>query len=115
VWFPHADGGVVGVVQFVAGVLVMGLGTATYIGARLGAGPRDGLAMGLSRRVGYSLRRTRISVEVTVLALAALLGGSIGLGTLIFAVLMGPTMQTSLKLFSVSHDPSPQYSRATSS
>jgi uncharacterized membrane protein YczE len=63
--------------------------------------------MGLSRRVGSSLRKARIGIEVTILAAAALLGGSIGLGTLIFALLMGPTMQTSLRLLRVSHDPSP--------
>jgi uncharacterized membrane protein YczE len=106
-WLPHAGGGMLGTAQFVVGVLVMGMGTAIYIGARLGAGPRDGLAMGLARRIRSSLRASRIGVEVTVLAAAALLGGSIGLGTLIFALMMGPTMQASLRLFSVSHDPSP--------
>ncbi len=110
-WFPHAGGGAAGIVQFLAAILVMGLGTAVYIGARLGAGPRDGLAMGLARRIDRSLRATRIGIEVVVLGCAALLGGSIGLGTLIFAVLMGPTMQGSLKLFSVSHDPSPSLTR----
>ena len=85
----------------------MGFGSGVYIGAKLGAGPRDGLAMGLSRRVRRSLRMTRNGVEITVLVVAALLGGSVGLGTLIFAALMGPTMQASLKLFRVSHDPSP--------
>ena len=85
----------------------MGLGTAVYIGAGMGAGPRDGLAMGLSKRVDRSLRITRNVIEGTVLAIAFFLGGSIGLGTVLFAVLMGPTMQVSLKLFGVSHDPSP--------
>ena len=89
------------------GIVVLGLATAVYIGARLGAGPRDGLAMGLSRKIDRSLRASRIGVEVTVLVAAALLGGSIGLGTLLFAVLMGPTMQASLRLLQVSHDPSP--------
>jgi len=106
-WFPRAETLLPGSLQFVAGVLVMGIGTAVYIGARLGAGPRDGLAMGLSRHVDRSLRTTRIGIEVCILVLAAVLGGSIGLGTLLFAVLMGPTMQASLKVFSVSHDPSP--------
>lgn len=113
-WFPNAGGDPVGgTVQFVAGVLVMGLGTAVYIGARLGAGPRDGLAMGLARRIGRSLRVTRIGIELSVLAAAAFLGGAIGAGTLIFALLMGPTMQKSLRLFSVSHDPSPQFRPST--
>lgn len=106
-WFPRAEDTLPGAIQFIAGILVMGVGTAVYIGARLGAGPRDGLAMGLSRRIGRSLRTTRISIEVCVLALAVLLGGSIGLGTLLFAVLMGPTMQAGLSAFAVSPDPSP--------
>ena len=93
--------------QFLCGIVVLGVATAIYIGARLGAGPRDGLAMGLSRRIGRSLRASRIGIEVSVLIAAALLGGSIGLGTLLFALLMGPTMQASLKLFAVPHDPSP--------
>lgn len=110
-WLPVASGGLVGVAQFLCAILVMGLASAVYIGARLGAGPRDGLAMGLSRRIERSLRVTRSGIELTVLAIAAILGGSIGFGTLIFALLMGPTMQASLKLFSVSHDPSPSLHR----
>ncbi len=111
---PHVDfasGFGPGLVQFLVAIPILGIGTAVYIGASLGAGPRDGLAMGLSRRIKKSLRASRISVEVTVLLAAALLGGSIGWGTLIFAVLMGPTMQASLRLFGVSHDPSPTYRR----
>lgn len=110
-WFPRTESLVLGTLQFVTGVLVMGVGSAVYIGARLGAGPRDGLVMGLARRISKSLRASRIGVEVVVLAAAALLGGSIGLGTIIFALLMGPTMQTSLRLFAVPNDPSPRYRR----
>jgi uncharacterized membrane protein YczE len=111
---PHVGfgvGGLSGVLQFVSGIAVMGAGTAVYIGARLGAGPRDGLAMGLARRIRRSLRASRIGIEATVLSVAWSLGGSIGLGTLLFALLMGPTMQASLRLLAVSHDPSPQYRR----
>jgi uncharacterized protein len=108
VGFFDVGGGLPGTVQFLGGILVLGAATAIYIGARLGAGPRDGLAMGLSRRIRKSLRASRIGVEVAVLLAAAVLGGSIGLGTLLFAVLMGPTMQASLRLFKVSHDPSPR-------
>ncbi len=108
-WFPHFGGGVQGTLQFLSGILVMGLATAIYIGARLGAGPRDGFVMGLSRRIKKSLRATRIGIEVIVLGAAVVLGGPIGLGTVLFASLMGPTMQASLKLFSVDHDPSPEW------
>ncbi len=110
-WFPSQDVMLLGALQFICAILVMGLGTAVYIGARMGAGPRDGLSMGLSRKIGWSLRQTRISVELTVLAVAAVLGGSIGLGTLIFAALMGPVMQLSLRVFQVSSDPSPSLGR----
>jgi uncharacterized membrane protein YczE len=110
-WFPSVQGWGLGITQFLCGILVMGLATAVYIGARMGAGPRDGFAMGLAQRLKKSLRLTRNSIEVTVLALAFLLGGSIGLGTLLFALLMGPAMQASLKLFRVSHDPSPSLHR----
>jgi uncharacterized membrane protein YczE len=106
-----AEGYGPGVLQFLLAIPILGMGTAVYIGASLGAGPRDGLAMGLSRSVGKSLRASRIGIEAGVLAMAAVLGGSIGLGTLIFALLMGPTMQASLRLFRVSHDPSPSYRR----
>jgi uncharacterized membrane protein YczE len=87
----------------------MGLASAVYLGARRGAGPRDGFVLGLSMKVGRSLRATRIFVEVSVLVLAVWIGGPIGLGTIVFAVLMGPIMQTSLRLFRVSHDPSPSW------
>jgi uncharacterized membrane protein YczE len=110
-WFPTTAGGLPGTAQFLVAIAIMGLATAVYIGARLGAGPRDGLSMGISRRAGKSLRMTRNGVEITVLAFAAVLGGSIGLGTLVFAALMGPTMQASLRLFGVSHDPSPTLHR----
>jgi uncharacterized membrane protein YczE len=105
--FPQATSWVAGTSQFLVGLLVLGLGTAVYIGARMGAGPRDGFVLGLSRRSGRSVRRTRIEVELVVLGVALLMGGSIGLGTVLFALLMGPIMQTALRLFRVSHDPSP--------
>ena len=106
-WFPHATNRVAGSSQFLLGLLVLGLGTAVYIGACLGAGPRDGFVLGLSRKSGRSIRLTRIKVELVVLGVALLMGGSIGLGTVLFALLMGPIMQTSLRLLRVSHDPSP--------
>lgn len=108
-WIPHSPGGVMGPLVFVGGLVLVGLAQATYLGARLGAGPRDGFALGLALRVNRSLRSTRIAVEVGVLVIGAALGGPIGLGTVIFAVLMGPIMQAALRIFSVSHDPSPTW------
>ena len=108
-WLPRFAGGWPGTGQFVVGLVCMGIATAIYIGAQLGAGPRDGFVMGLSQRIERSLRQTRIGIEVVVLAAAFAIGGAIGWGTLIFAVLMGPIMQASLKVFRVSHDPSPSW------
>lgn len=95
-WFPTWTGGLPGVAQFVAGMVLMGVATALYIGADLGAGPRDGFILGLSQRLGASIRATRIGIEVTVLASGWLLGGQIGLGTVLFALGMGPIMQACL-------------------
>lgn len=100
-WFPGWDGGVGGVAQFVAGMALMGVATALYIGADLGAGPRDGFILGLSHRSGASIRATRIGIEVTVLATGWLCGGAIGFGTVLFAVGMGPIMQACLRWMDV--------------
>ncbi|MHC5063726.1 MAG: YczE/YyaS/YitT family protein [Planctomycetota bacterium] len=108
-WFPRFAGGLPGTLQFLLGLCIMGLASAVYIGARLGAGPRDGFVMGLSIRLQKSLRAVRIGVELTVLLAAFFLGGTIGLGTVIFALLMGPIMQTALKIFRLSKDPSPSW------
>lgn len=81
------------------GVVVIGLGSGLYLGAGLGAGPRDGLMTGLHRRFGWSIGRTRTGLEVTVLALGWLLGGAIGLGTIAFAFGIGPVVQVFLPIF----------------
>ena len=72
-----------------AGVVLNGVATGAYIGAGLGAGPRDGLATGIAGR-GHSLRLVRTSIEMTVLAAGWLLGGTVGLGTLLYALAIGP-------------------------
>lgn len=104
----HGSLGAPGVAQFLAGIGINGLATGVYIGARYGAGPRDGFVLGLAKKSARSVRVTRIGIEVTLLAAAFLLGGSIGLGTLLFALLMGPTMQASLRWMGVSTDPNAQ-------
>jgi uncharacterized membrane protein YczE len=75
------------------GVAVNGLAGALYIGAQLGPGPRDGLMTGLVRRTGLSVRLVRTSLELTVLGVGFLLGGQVGLGTLLYAVSIGPLVQ----------------------
>lgn len=80
-----------------AGVLGTAVGTGLYIGAGLGPGPRDGLMTGLARR-GFSVRAVRTAIEVCALAAGFALGGSAGIGTVVFALTIGPLVQLSLPL-----------------
>jgi uncharacterized membrane protein YczE len=75
------------------GILLCALASAMYIGAQLGRGPRDGLMTGLHRRTGVSLRVVRTCLELSVLTVGFLLGGSVGVGTVLFAFGIGPLTQ----------------------
>lgn len=77
----------------VGGVALCGLASAMYIGAQLGRGPRDGLMTGLHRRTGLSLRLVRTALEVTVVLVGLTLGGVLGLGTVLYALAIGPLTQ----------------------
>jgi uncharacterized membrane protein YczE len=79
------------------GVVGNALAGALYIGARLGTGPRDGLWVALVRRTGLSIRLVRTSIELTVLATGFLLGGTVGIGTVLYALAIGPLMQIFLE------------------
>jgi uncharacterized membrane protein YczE len=81
-----------------AGIVLNGLATATYIGVRLGPGPRDGLMTGLAARTGISIRVVRTGIELTVLATGWLLGGTVGIGTVAYALAIGPLTQAFLPL-----------------
>jgi uncharacterized membrane protein YczE len=81
-----------------SGVVLNGIATGTYIGAGLGPGPRDGLMTGLVRRTGGSVRVIRTSIEVIVLVTGWLLGGTVGLGTVVYAVSIGPLLHRLLPL-----------------
>lgn len=83
------------------GVLLCGLATALYIGAQFGRGPRDGLMTGLHRRTGWSLRSVRTGIELAVVAAGLLLGGVAGVGTLLYALAIGPLAQLMLPRFTV--------------
>ena len=80
----------------VGGVVLCGLATAMYIGAQLGRGPRDGLMTGLARRTGWSLRLVRTGLEIAVVLIGLLLGGTLGLGTVLYALAIGPLTQMML-------------------
>ncbi|WP_327066475.1 membrane protein YczE [Kitasatospora sp. NBC_01302] len=80
-----------------AGIVLNGLATGLYIGAELGPGPRDGLMTGLHRRTGRSLRLLRTSLELTVLLVGVLMGGNAGVGTVAYAVSIGPLAQFFLR------------------
>jgi uncharacterized membrane protein YczE len=84
----------------VGGVLLNGVATGMYIGARFGPGPRDGLMTGIvARWPGRSIRLVRTAIELTVLAAGWLLGGTVGIGTLLYAVSIGPLAHLTIPLF----------------
>jgi uncharacterized membrane protein YczE len=78
------------------GMACVGLGSALYLPAGLGAGPRDGLMMGLNRKTGWSIRLSRSLVEASALGIGILMGGKFGIGTIVFALGIGPVVQFSL-------------------
>jgi uncharacterized membrane protein YczE len=87
------------IVCLVAGVLCCGVATGAYIGAGLGPGPRDGVMTGLAAR-GHSIRVVRTGIELTVLVVGWLLGGTVGVGTLVYALSIGPLAHFFIPLFS---------------
>ncbi|MEU6252808.1 hypothetical protein [Streptomyces sp. NPDC047043] len=84
-----------------AGIVLNGVATGLYIAARFGPGPRDGLMTGLHRRTGRSIRLMRTAVEVAVVATGFALGGTVGIGTVLYAVSIGPLAQLFLRVFDV--------------
>ena len=85
----------------VGGVVLNGLATAMYIGAQFGRGPRDGLMTGLHRRTGRSLRLVRTALELTVVVVGLVLGGVLGVGTVLYALGIGPLSQLMIPWFLV--------------
>jgi uncharacterized membrane protein YczE len=83
------------------GVFLMGIASAIYIGVNAGAGPRDSLMLAVKRTSGWSLRRARGTIEIFVVLTGWLLGGPIGIGTLVFALLIGFSVQWGFKIFKV--------------
>lgn len=86
-------------VLLVSAVILNALATSLYIGAGFGAGPRDGLMTGIHARTGWPVRRIRTAIEVSVLLIGWLLGGTVGVGTVLYALAIGPLIQICLPWF----------------
>ncbi len=80
------------------GIALVGVGSGLYLGCRLGPGPRDGLMLGLHARTGRPIALLRMGIEVTALLAGVLLGGTAGVGTVAFAVLVGPAVQLAMRV-----------------
>ncbi|OWA01652.1 hypothetical protein B9W62_32250 [Streptomyces sp. CS113] len=102
---PDAQGWTLRIAAMVAGIVLNGAATGLYIAARFGPGPRDGLMTGLNQRTGLSVRLVRTVVEITVVVTGFALGGTVGLGTLLYAVAIGPLAQVFLRVFAVPATP----------
>jgi uncharacterized membrane protein YczE len=85
----------------VAGIILNGVAGGAYIGAGLGPGPRDGLMTGFCRRTGLPVKWVRTGIEIAVLALGWLLGGTVGLGTLLYAATIGWIVHHALPFFTI--------------
>jgi uncharacterized membrane protein YczE len=96
---PTINGIALRVTILAVGILLGGIATGMYIGANYGPGPRDGLMTGLARRTGRSIRLVRTCLEVTVLIAGWVLGGTVGVGTVAYAVAIGPLAQIFLPIF----------------
>jgi uncharacterized membrane protein YczE len=98
---PDTHGFGVQIPVMVAGIVLNGVATGLYIAARFGPGPRDGLMTGLNRLTGRSVRLVRTAIEVAVVVSGFLLGGSLGAGTVLYALSIGPLAQVFLRVFAV--------------
>ncbi|MCI3929298.1 membrane protein YczE [Streptomyces sp. AN091965] len=98
---PDAHGLGVRIPLMVAGIVLNGVATGLYIAARFGPGPRDGLMTGLHERTGRSIRLMRTLVEIAVVVTGFALGGTVGVGTVVYAVTIGPLAQFFLRLFAL--------------
>ena len=95
-FFPQTNNLIAAVFYCLVGISLVGIGSAFYITCGLGSGPRDGLMTAIHNRSGVRIGRVRLVIEATVLLLGAMLGGTVGLGTLLFALLIGQSIAISL-------------------
>jgi len=98
---PEQENLLVRIVVFAGGLALVAIATGLYIGAQFGPGPRDGLMTGIHRKWGWKIWIVRTAIEVTVLAIGWLLGGNVGIGTLAFALLIGPMVNVTIPRLTV--------------
>ena len=94
--FPLQHSFAMGVLFDLIGITLVGIGSSLYITCGLGPGPRDGAMTGIHQKTGVRVGRVRLGIEVTVLVIGALMGGTVGVGTLLFALLIGHSIAISL-------------------
>jgi uncharacterized membrane protein YczE len=99
-FFPSQSSYAIGIAYCLIGIAMVGVGSTLYITCGLGPGPRDGLMTALHNRTGIRIGRVRLGIEGTVLIAGWLLGGTVGLGTLLFATLIGQSIAVSLGVVS---------------
>lgn len=98
---PPVEGLALRSVFLIVAIVLNGVATGAYIGAGLGAGPRDGLTTGVVRLTGWEVRWVRMGIEAGVLAFGWMLGGAVGVGTILYTLSTGPLMQLFLPMFTL--------------
>lgn len=98
---PPVEGLVLRCIFLIVAIVLNGVATGAYIGAGLGAGPRDGLTTGVVRLTGWEVRWVRMGIEALVLAFGWMLGGAVGVGTILYTLSTGPLMQLFLPMFTL--------------
>ena len=98
---PTPEGGFESLLQVIGGIALVGIGSGIYLTANLGPGPRDGWMTGMRRVSGYPIGNVRAAIEISVVVIGWSLGGTVGIGTVIFAVMIGPTVAVCLNIVGV--------------
>ena len=99
-FIPEQTNFVPQIIQASIGVILVGIGSALYLTANLGPGPRDGWMTGVQKKTNWPIGRVRVGIEIIVLSIGILLGGTFGLGTIMFAIGIGPVISISLGVVS---------------
>jgi uncharacterized membrane protein YczE len=95
---PTPEGAFESLLQVIGGIALVGIGSGIYLTANLGPGPRDGWMTGMQRASGYPIGNVRAAIEISVVIVGWSLGGTVGIGTVIFAVMIGPTVAVCLNI-----------------